>query len=48
LFRVTVPSFLLQPVSLLEKASSYARPNSLLDGINDIKDPIQRILKITG
>jgi hypothetical protein len=31
LFRVTVPTFLLQPVSLLEKVASYARPNEILE-----------------
>lgn len=31
LYRISVPTFILQPVSLLEKLSSYAQPNSTLD-----------------
>jgi len=30
LYRISVPCFILQPISILEKVSNYSAPNSLL------------------
>jgi len=46
IFRITLPSILLQPVSLLEKFSTLPTPVSILNGINNEKKEELKTLKI--
>eukprot|EP01080_Neovahlkampfia_damariscottae_P009645 gene9645-1849_t len=46
MYSVGLPAYLMRPVSLLEKMSTYAVPNFLLDGINLCNDPAERMLKV--
>jgi hypothetical protein len=46
-FRITLPSILLQPVSLLEKFSTLPTPVSVLKGINNEKEEL-KTLKIVS
>jgi len=46
LWRLSVPAFILQPVSLLEKLSHYAAPNELSEHIHEIEKPDERFLQV--
>jgi hypothetical protein len=46
MFRISVPSIILQPVSLLEKFSSMTTPNTLVNRINEEKSEVSRSLKL--
>jgi hypothetical protein len=48
LFRIQVPIFLIQPVSFLEKMSTYSRPNSLILSAPTESDSEKRFLKVLG
>jgi len=46
IFRISVPSVLIHPISILEKFASITHPCSITDDINDTKEPIMRMLKV--
>ncbi|KAL0480976.1 hypothetical protein AKO1_013630 [Acrasis kona] len=48
LWRLSVPAFTLQPVSLLEKMSHYCAPNALMENAYKIQDPKERFVSILG
>jgi len=48
LFRIQVPIFIIQPVSFLEKMSTYSRPNALILAAPLENDAERRFLKVLG
>lgn len=48
LFSLSMPGFVMKPISLLEKLSSYAYPSHFIENILQIDKPEQRILRIVG
>ncbi|KAL9644162.1 hypothetical protein ABK040_005626 [Willaertia magna] len=46
LWRISVPTYILQPVSLLEKLSHYSSPNHTIEDINKEQSAEQRFIKV--
>lgn len=48
LFSLSMPGFVMKPISLLEKLSSYAYPSHFIEKILQVDKPEQRMLRIVG
>ncbi|KAF0981562.1 hypothetical protein FDP41_012219 [Naegleria fowleri] len=46
LWRISVPAYILQPISLLEKISHYSSPNNTIEKINEEQSPEKRFISI--